>query len=472
MRMISSLLSFFILTGILNLSAQNRIGTGTVNELYQTYCASCHGKDLEGGLGGTLLGDNWDYVKDYDGMAAYISKGNLEKGMPGFGESLSAEQIRSLVIFIREKNAQAETVDRQEADATGVFQAGDERFRVEDVVTGLDRPWSVAFMPDGRLLITEKGGTLRFAKKDGSLSGPIQGIPEVWVHGQGGLLEVALHPDYEENGWVYLAYSHQDGMDGGRDGGMTKVVRGRIQNGRWQDEEVIFESPPELASSRGVHFGTRLVFQDGYLFFSIGDRGRQDQAQDLSRPNGKVHRLYDDGRIPEDNPFVDDPNAFPSIWTYGNRNPQGLDAHPETGEIWEAEHGPRGGDEINRIERAVNYGWPVITYGMNYNGTPITEKTHAPGMAQPALYWVPSIAVCGIDFYEGDLFPNWKNNLFVGGLASQELHRLVIENGKVIKDEIVLKELGRVRDVASAPDGSLMLVLNGPDKIIRLVPAE
>ncbi|MGE9292617.1 MAG: PQQ-dependent sugar dehydrogenase, partial [Puniceicoccales bacterium] len=223
----------------------------------------------------------------------------------------------------------------------------------------------------------------------------------------------------------------------------------------------------------GAHFGTRFVFKDGYLFFSMGDRGKQNMAQDVTRPNGKIHRIHDDGRIPEDNPFVDKPDAWPTIWTYGNRNPQGLDAHPITGALWETEHGPRGGDEVNLIRKGINYGWPVITYGMNYSGTPITDKTHAPGMEQPKHYWVPSIAVCGIDFYEGELFPNWKNNLFAGGLASNELHRIVInDDNEVVKDEIVLKGLGRIRDVASAPDGSLMLLLNGPDKIVKLVPVE
>jgi glucose/arabinose dehydrogenase len=214
------------------------------------------------------------------------------------------------------------------------------------------------------------------------------------------------------------------------------------------------------------------VFQDGYLFFAIGDRGRKANAQDLSLPNGKIHRIHDDGRVPEDNPFADREDAFPTIWTYGNRNPQGLDQHPQTGGIWESEHGPRGGEEINLIERGNNYGWPVITHGMNYDGTPITEKTAMEGMEQPKLHWTPSIAVCGIDFYEGDIFPDWKNDLFAGGLASEELHRLEIEEGEVVKSSVVMKGAGRVRDVASGPDGYLYLVLNGPDRIVRLVPAE
>jgi glucose/arabinose dehydrogenase len=197
-----------------------------------------------------------------------------------------------------------------------------------------------------------------------------------------------------------------------------------------------------------------------------------EMAQDLSRPNGKIHRIYDDGRVPGDNPFRAIANAYPTIWTYGNRNPQGLDMHPVTGEIWESEHGPRGGDEINVIQAGDNYGWPVITYGINYNGKPITDVTTAPGMEQPKHYWTPSIAVCGIDFYEGDQFPEWKYDLFAGGLASQELHRLQIEGEQIVSDEIILKDVGRVRDVASGPDGYLYVVLNGPDRIVRLVPVD
>lgn len=455
------------------LHGQNRIGTGGVLKLYEQNCASCHGADLEGGLGGPLIGDNWDYVKDYDDMAEYIARGNLEEGMPVFSEILSGPEIRSLVIFIREMNAKAKAAESVQAKShDGVFKSEEATFRVENVVEGLKIPWSMAFMPDGRLLITERGGNLRFAK-DGKLSKPIAGTPEVLARGQGGLLEVALHPDYAENGWIYLGFTEKGEQENhDRDVGMTKIVRGRIDGDNWVDQEVIFEVPSEFYTSAGHHFGTRFVFQDGDLYFSIGDRGRQQMAQDLTRPNGKIHRIHDDGRIPRDNPFYDKPGAYQSIWTYGSRNPQGLDAHPVTGDIWEAEHGPRGGDEVNRITKGRNYGWPVITYGMNYNGTPITDKTHAPGMEQPIHYWVPSIAVCGIDFYEGDKFPGWKNNLFAGGLASRELHRLVIEDGKITKDEIVLKGLGRVRDVAAGPDGYLYLVLNGPDKIVRLEVVE
>jgi glucose/arabinose dehydrogenase len=460
---ISSLLSL-LLTVPAFLQAQYSIGTGPVVELYKDHCAICHGDNLEGGLGGGLLGE-LQYAQSDDDLFQWIKEGNPELGMPAFANALEDPEIRSMVIYIREMRQKAER-EGGSRDAMGeVMEGGGHRFTVEDVIGGLSTPWSVAFLPGGGMLITEKSGRLRMVR-DGRLLDPVAGTPTVWDHGQGGLMEVALHPDFAENGWIYLGFSEQED---GR--GSTSIVRGRIRDNRWVDEERIFTVPPEHRLRTRFHFGTRFVFQDGYLFFAIGDRGRQDSAQDISSPNGKVHRIHDDGRIPEDNPFAGREDAFPTVWTLGNRNAQGLDAHPVTGDIWESEHGPRGGDEINLIEKGNNYGWPVITHGMNYNGTPITEKTAAPGMEQPALHWTPSIAVCGIDFYEGDRFPQWKNHLFAGGLASRELHLLRIENRKVVSDEIILEGIGRIRDVANGPDGTLYLVLNDPDKIVRLVPA-
>ncbi|CAA6690577.1 MULTISPECIES: PQQ-dependent sugar dehydrogenase [unclassified Lentimonas] len=454
------------------LFGQNRIGTGEVQELFNQHCASCHGENLEGGQASSLLVGDWQQINEQLTFMDYVRNGNLEMGMPPFGSLLSDAQVRSLEIYIQEMRQKKEREGQALVSvAEGVYSAGGYRFRVETMVDALALPWSVAFLPDGGLLITERAGALRVARA-GVLSEPISGTPKVWSHGQGGLMEVALHPDYEDNGWIYLGIAASGGERDGKAQGMTKILRGRIRDGMWVDEQVIFEVPFEYHRSAGVHFGTRLVFKDGYLFFGIGDRGAMEMAQDLTRPNGKIHRVHDDGRIPSDNPFADSEGAYPSTWAYGNRNPQGLDLHPQTGALWESEHGPRGGDEINCIERGRNYGWPVITHGMNYNGKPISAMTAKEGMEQPAHYWTPSIAVCGIDFYEGDLFPNWKYDLFAGGLASQELHRLVIEAGEVISDEIILNDLGRVRDVASGLDGALYVVLNGPDRIVRLVPID
>ena len=239
------------------------------------------------------------------------------------------------------------------------------------------------------------------------------------------------------------------------------------------DQEVLFEAPHELYSPMQIHYGSRIVFdKKGYLYFSVGDRFAQDLAQEVSRPNGKIHRIYPDGSIPEDNPFVADASALPSVYSYGHRNPQGLAVHPVTDEVWDAEHGPRGGDELNLVVAGRNYGWPVISYGINYNDTTLTEYRRHPDMEQPNFYWKPSIAVSGLDFYEGDLFPRWKNKLIVGSLAFQELHLLDLDGTRVMHDEVIMKGQGRIREAIEGPDGAIYVVLNDPDRIVRLVPTE
>jgi len=339
------------------------------------------------------------------------------------------------------------------------------------------RPWAVEFLPDGRLIYTEIAGALRVYDPASDRTTTISGTPEVWVHGQGGLLDVGLAPDHAETGWIYLAFAEPLGRVGGRAAGLTAVVRGRIAGDRWVDQQDIWRPQADWARSAGVHFGTRLAFRDGYLFFSIGDRGRGDLAQDLGHPAGSVHRLHLDGRVPRDNPFVGQAGALDTIWSYGHRNPQGLVFRPGMDELWSAEHGPRGGDEVNLVLRGRNYGWPRVTFGMNYDGTPITAETSGLGLEPPVLHWTPSIAVCGIDFYTGAAFPAWQGDLFAGGLASEQLHRLRIRDGKVVTDEIVLRGIGRIRDVREGPDGFLYLVINGdrgassPNRIVRLIPA-
>ena len=456
-------------------SAQNRIGTGSVNELYQTYCASCHGENLAGGQGGSLVDDFWKHGNSDAEITQSITNGFPDLGMVPWKGVLDDEQIRSLVIYIREQGqiARSNETTAKTKPQGGVYSSEHHNFTLEKITQVEDILWSMAFMPDNSILLAQRDGPLwRYADGVNNL---VEGTPEVWQHGQGGLLEVSLHPDYANNGWIYLGYSENIGaQEDGKDAGMTAIVRGRIKNDQWVDQEYVFRVPGEFHTSAGVHYGTRFVFQDGYLFFSIGDRGRMQMAQDVTKPNGKIHRIHDDGRIPVDNPFANQPDAYPSLWTLGNRNPQGLDIDPATGLLWSTEHGPRGGDETNFIEGGVNYGWPTITYGMNYNGTPLTHLTEKAGMAQPKHYWNPSIAVCGIDFYEGDKFPHWTGDLFVSGMASQELHRLVIRDGEVVADEIVLKGQGRVRDVLSGPDGHIYVALNSRDpnygELYRLNP--
>jgi len=463
----SSISALFLLISFSGsmLSAQNRIGTGSVVQLYKQHCAVCHGVELDGGLGGSLLG-KYDYAESDEDVFRWIKEGEPDLGMPPYDELLSDPEIRSLVIYLREMRQKAADRDVGRKVSDNIYEGGGYRFTLETVVEGLDIPWGMAFLPDGRWLITERPGQLRQVV-DGELLRPVEGTPDIWARGQGGMMAVAVDPDYEENGWIYLGYSATGDKRGE---GNTRIARGRIVDNRWIDEEVIFSVTEPWLTSSGRHFGVRIVFQDNYLFFAIGDRGDRETAQDPASPNGRVHRIFKDGGIPLDNPFLDNPDAWPSSWTLGNRNIQGMDFHPESGILWTTEHGPRGGDELNPIRKGDNYGWPFITYGMNYSGSPITDRTHAPGLEQPALEWTPSIAVCGINFYTGDGFPDWQNCLLVTGLASQELHLVTVDGRSVLRDQIILKGIGRLRTAVPGPDGAIYLVVNDPHRIVRMAP--
>ncbi len=356
-------------------------------------------------------------------------------------------------------NVHAQTVQSQE-----------HAFRVVTVVKGLEHPWGLAFLPDGRMLVTERPGRLRIVAKDGRLDPqPVTGLPSnVAAHGQGGLLDVALHPKFIENGLVYLSFAGR-----GEGGYGTEVARGRLAGNRLEIVEVLYRQMPK--SNTGLHFGSRLVFdRAGFLYITQGDRGDMARAQKPEDHAGSVIRLHDDGRVPADNPFVGKPGWKPEKFTLGNRNMQGATLHPQTGMLWTNEHGPQGGDEVNIIRPGVNYGWPVITYGVNYGiGTKIGEGTAKPGMAQPLHYWVPSIAPSGMAFYTGDKFPKWKGDVFVGSLKFSLLVRLRLDGEKVVKEERMLEgALGRIRDVRSGPDGFIYLLTDERDGMIaRLEPA-
>ena len=359
-----------------------------------------------------------------------------------------------------------------DAAAQQIIQSEEHTFRVETFATGLGVPWGLAFLPDGRLLVTEREGWLRIIGTDGAISPPIDGVPRVRVEGQGGLMDVALHPQYAETGWIYLSYS--DPLPGPL-GGMlsyTAISRGRLQAERLVDVEVVYRAPDQFYTRHSHHYGSRIVFdREGYLYFAIGDRGQRSLAQNVKLPHGKIHRLHDSGGVPADNPFVGRDGAIPSIWSYGHRNPQGLALHPATGQLWAAERGPKG-DELNHVRRGLNYGWPVIIYGINYDGTPITDQTHAEGMEQPQTYWMPSIAVCGIDFYTGEHFGNWQNDLLATSLRFNRLHRLRLAGTEVVHEEIVYQGQSRMRDVQTGPDGAIYLAVEDPGRILRLAPME
>ncbi|MDG4550829.1 MAG: PQQ-dependent sugar dehydrogenase [Candidatus Contendobacter sp.] len=353
--------------------------------------------------------------------------------------------------------------------AESAFTSEEHAFRVAVVTRGLEHPWGLAFLPDGRLLVTERPGRLRLVAADGTLDPqPVAGLPPIAAQGQGGLLDVALHPQFAKNGLVYLSYAAQ-----GEGGVGTEVARGRLVDRRLEDMKVLFRQHPK--SKGGRHFGSRLVFdRQGNLYITMGDRGEMERAQNLDDLAGKIARLRDDGQIPVDNPFVNRAGARPEIYSLGNRNVQGAALHPATGELWAHEHGPQGGDEVNVIRAGRNYGWPVITYGVEYViGTKIGEGTHKPGMEQPLHVWVPSIAPSGMAFYQGDRFPRWRGDLFVGALKGQMLVRLRFDGEKVVREERLLKdELGRIRDVRAGPDGYLYLLTDSSEGVIaRLEPA-
>lgn len=340
-------------------------------------------------------------------------------------------------------------------------------FRTEVLTGDLRNPWGLVELPDGTILITERGGALRVFRNGKLESEPVRGIPAVFARGQGGLLDIELHPDYEKNGWIYLAYSEP-----GDGGSHTAISRGRFKDGAFVDVEKIYTAPADQFTKAGHHFGCRLVFDgEGHLFFSIGDRGVMNNAQDLGLAAGKIHRIRDDGSIPADNPFVSTPGALPTIWAYGTRNAQGLRLDPVAGILWETEHGPRGGDELNIIKKGANYGWPVVSYGINYNGTTITDRTSAPGMEDPVIHWTPSIAVCGLEVCSGKLFPAWKGNLFTSALAGQQLVRIELDGQKVAHQEVLLERSGRIRHVKEGRDGTIYLLYDDPGRLVALKPA-
>jgi glucose/arabinose dehydrogenase len=354
------------------------------------------------------------------------------------------------------------------AAAAQTYRSDEHSFRVVKVVEGLQQPWSLAFLPDGRMLVTEKAGRLRVVNNNVLDPKPIEGLPEVTVHGQGGLHDVVLHPEFAKNSLVYLAYAARGG-----DGAGTELARGRLAGHRLEDVQVLFRQSPK--GRAGQHFGGRIVFdRQGFVYLTLGDRGERERAQRPDDHAGSVIRLHDDGRVPKDNPFVASAGWKPEKFTLGNRNMQGAALHPQTGVVWTHEHGPQGGDEINVIRSGVNYGWPVITYGVNYGiGTKIGEGTQKSGMQQPIYYWVPSIAPSGMAFYSGDKFPRWKGDLFVGALRDQMLVRLRLDGEKVVKEERLLKGvLGRIRDVRAGPDGFIYLLTDEAHGVLaRLEPA-
>jgi len=337
-------------------------------------------------------------------------------------------------------------------------------YTIETVVDNISNPWGMTWLPDSSMLITEKsGGLIHF--KNGEKT-EIKNVPKVYNRGQGGLLDIELHPKYAENGWIYMTYASSEGV---KKGGNTALVRCRLKNNSLVDIETLYKAAPNTTS--GQHFGSRIEFDnEGFVYFSIGERGERDvNPQDITRDCGKVYRLNDDGSIPIDNPFVNEAKAKKAIFTYGNRNPQGMAKHPETGKIWIHEHGPKGGDEINILKKGANYGWPIISYGVNYSGSEFAEATAKPGMEQPLHYWTPSIAPCGMDFVTGNVYPDWKGHLLVGSLKFNYVELVKLKDNEVIGREKIAEDVGRVRNVKMGPDGFIYIGVEGRG-IVKIVP--
>ena len=435
-------------------------------QLYMQYCSSCHGQRLQGGSAQSLVDGVWQFGDGRGYVTHNIKFGITHLGMPAYEKSLNDRQINQIVDFLL---ASERAVGPEKPSIPTTLQTLDYDLNVEVIAEGLETPWAIDFLDTNRTLVTERPGRLRLIVNGTLQSRAIADTPKVLNEGQGGLLDVAVDPEYSQNGWVYLAYSHAIETGQGKPPAMTRIVRGHIKDNVWTDQQVLYEAPHATYRTTRHHYGCRIVFdKKGHLYFGIGDRGAMDQAQQLNLPNGKIHRIYKDGKVPKDNPFAGRKDALPTIFAYGIRNPQGLAIHPVTEQLWETEHGPLGGDEVNLIKAGVNYGWPVISYGRNYNGSIITELTAKEGMAQPVYYWRPSIAVCGMDFVRGAMFEKWQNHILVTALKYEEVRLLDVKEDRVLHDEVILKNAGRVRDVACGPDGAIYVVLNSPGTVLQL----
>ncbi len=369
----------------------------------------------------------------------------------------------TMALLVTECHAQGQTGPAQSSPQPKPI---DGVVTTETIASGLEHPWALAFLPDGRILVTERPGRLRVVSPTGRVSEPLGGVPRVHAQGQGGLLDVAVDPKFTENRLIYISYAEP-----GQGGAGTAVARGRLGEADLEGVQVIYRQQPKVEGNN--HFGSRLVFaNDGTLFVTQGERqAYREQAQDLGSDLGKLVRINPDGSIPKDNPFVGRSGARPEIYSYGHRNMQAAALHPETGRLWTVEHGARGGDELNHPEKGKNYGWPVITYGRDYSGAKIGEGTVKAGMEQPVYYWDPVIAPSGAVWYTGDRYPGWKGSLFIGSMQPGALVRLTVENDTVTKEERYLPDVGRVRDVQQGPDGLLYLVTDeGDGRLLRVVP--
>lgn len=457
------------------------------HEIFTATCAACHGASLQPGPAARSLFSESVLASNTDAQIVdKVTNGVPDSVKPhAYVTSFSADDISQLPVYLRIRSGIMNRKVGAVPDPAGrIFKTEKATFKVEVLAKGFNQPWGMAWIPNGDMLFTERSGNLRVLDKNGNVSEPVKNSPKVFERQDGGMLDVAVAPDYARSGWVYLAYSAvrpgyvpqpADFIPANLSPlSMTMIVRGKINaNHEWVDEQILFQAPDEIYNNWSGHYGARFLFDGkGHVFWTMGDRQDVQSSQNLASPLGKIHRINLDGSIPRDNPFVNTPGALPSIWSYGHRHPQGIAFDPATGLLWETEHGPVGGDEVNIIEPGRNYGWGVVTMGLE----PGLNRQHAVGMTPPVAHYTPSIGPGGNNFYTGDRFPGWKNNLFIAGMVGQKLIRLEIKGHQIVHQEEILKDHGRLREVKTGPDGHLYLLLQTQygaatgGSIIRLVP--
>jgi glucose/arabinose dehydrogenase/mono/diheme cytochrome c family protein len=457
------------------------------NEIFNTTCAACHGTSAQPGPSApSLFATSFLASRSDAQIVQALTDGPPNAQNHSFKTLFFPDEIAQMPALLRIRGGIVNRRAGPVPDIGGkVINSQKANVKVETLVKGLNQPWGMAFLPDGRMIFTERSGQLRFMDKNGNASEPVKGTPAVFERQDGGMLDVALHPNYAKNGWIYLSYTTvppgyqvQPGDDAAPNMSaptMTYVMRGKVNaNNEWVDQQILFNPPADSYRVSADHYGSRFLFDGkGHFFWSMGERHDMQMSQNLASPLGKIHRLNDDGTIPKDNPFVRTPGALGSIWTFGHRNPEGLTFDPATGIFWETEHGPVGGDEVNIIEPGKNYGWGMATFGLE----PGIGRLHATGVTDPITYYNPSIGPAGMTFYTGNRYPGWKGSMFLTSMVGQKLIRFEIKDRQILSQETIFQDYGRVRDVVQGPDGLLYLLLqnmNGDPKggsIVRLVPA-
>lgn len=447
-----------------NDSAKNKLtAESDPQKIYTSHCANCHGEKVE-----AFVDRSWRYGKLKDDLLNSIKNKHKDYGIISWKDTISENGFNNLADVLLTNIKNVEVYFDSITPQSNIFKTADYTIELDTIATGFVSPWGFAQLPNKDYLVTDRSGVLYKVdqKKNKTI---IKNIPKALAEGQGGLLDIELHPNYASNGWVYLSYSKFK-EEKGEKVNTTAIVRGKIKDNTFTDQQEIFVATPYVNS--GLHFGSRIAFdKEGYLYFSVGERGKEKLFPQLTdNDNGKIHRLFDDGRVPTDNPFVNDNKSRGSIFCYGNRNPQGLALNPATGEIWETEHGPRGGDEINIIKKGANYGWPVISYGINYDGKPITSISKKEGMEQPEIYWIPSIAPSGMTFVNSDKYPAWQGNILVGSLRFKYLNRCIVKDTKIVGQERILINIGRMRNVEMGSDGYIYVSIENPGTVFRLKP--